>query len=208
MKSLVDQLVADGYLKTPEIIEAFRRVPREDFVPGAIREEAPSNQPLPIGYGQTISQPLTVAIMIELLQPKSGESVLDIGAGSGWTAALLATIVGPKGTVVAVERIPQLCRQAEENLTKYDFPHLELVEGDGLAVAKERPSFDCIHVAAGAVAVPPILKERLRVGGRLVVPVGSHVHTMVMLRREDASAFSEQRLPGFAFVPLIESARA
>lgn len=146
--------------------------------------------------------------MLELLQPQPGESVLDIGAGSGWTAALFATLVGPGGSVVAVERIPQLCRQAAKNLAPYDFPQLELVEGDGIAVAKERGLFDCIHVAAGAPQMPPILKQRLKVGGRLVIPVGGHVHTMVVLCRDTARTFLERQIPGFAFVPLIHDVGA
>ncbi|MCD6283661.1 protein-L-isoaspartate O-methyltransferase, partial [bacterium] len=96
METLIQQLISEGYLKTPEIIKAFREIDRKDFVPSYLKKEAYINAPLPIGFGQTISQPLTVAFMLELLQPKRGDKILDIGSGSGWTTALLAYIVGQK----------------------------------------------------------------------------------------------------------------
>ena len=108
MKQLIKNLISSGYLKTPEIINAFYKIDRIDFVPEELKYEAHTNTPLPIGYGQTVSQPLTVAFMLELLQPKSGHKILDVGSGSGWQSVLLACLAGNKGRVIAVERIPEL----------------------------------------------------------------------------------------------------
>jgi len=102
MSTLIRQLIAQNYLRTPEIIKAFQKIKREDFLPDYLKNEAEENYPLPIGFGQTISQPLTVAFMFELLQPQRGHKILDIGSGSGWTTALLAEIVGEEGRVYAI----------------------------------------------------------------------------------------------------------
>ena len=120
--SLIDSLIQQGWLKTPEIIEAFRKIKRIDFLPEDMKDLAELNEALPIGYGQTISQPLVVAFMLELLQPKKGEKILDIGSGSGWTSALLADIVSQKensGKVIAIEFIPELKEFGEKNVAKY-----------------------------------------------------------------------------------------
>lgn len=205
MERLLEQLMSDGYLRTERIIRAFRKVPRADFLPEQERQFADRNEPLPIGFGQTISQPLTVALMLELLQPKLGESVLDIGAGSGWTTALFATIVGPKGRVVAIERIPQLHAFAKKNLAPFGFSNVTLLQGDGTFGHPQSSPFDCIHVAAGARhGVPDALKKQLAVAGRLVIPVGEPMQTLVCVTRTAKDAFDEQRIPGFSFVPLIE----
>ena len=131
-ENLIDSLIRDGYLKTLEIIEAFKAIDRADFVPEEYKSEAYVNAPLPLGLDQTISQPLTVAFMLELLEPKPGEKILDIGAGSGWTTALLAYIVSqhkevelPKEVqlpkIIAIERILELKQMAEKNISKYNF---------------------------------------------------------------------------------------
>src|SRR3989344_3889502 len=104
MEALLDELIKEGYLKSPEIIEAFSKIKRRDFLPADLAGEESVNAPLPIGHGQTISQPLTVAFMFELLQPGTNQKVLDIGSGSGWTTAMLAELVKPKGKVYAIER--------------------------------------------------------------------------------------------------------
>ena len=106
--ALIDSLIKEGWLKTPRIIKAFREVKRVDFLPKEIKDLAELNEALSIGYGQTISQPLVVAFMLELLQPQPGDKILDVGSGSGWTTALLAQIVGQKGKVIAIDIIPEL----------------------------------------------------------------------------------------------------
>lgn len=208
MEELLRQLQEQGYLTTPRIIEAFRAVSRDAFVLPDYRADAARNEPLPIGYGQTISQPLTVALMLELLQPVLGERVLDVGAGSGWTAALLKHLVGEKGSVVAVERVPQLRRFAEENLARAGVD-VKVVGGDGSRGVSASAPFDVIHVAAAARrGVPEPLKAQLAVHGRLVVPVGEASQTMTLLTRTSPTKYAQRHIPGFSFVPLIEGERA
>ncbi len=132
--SLIDDLIKEGWLKTPEIIDAFRKIKRADFLPDDIKYLADVNEAFPIGFGQTISQPLTVAFMLELLQPKAGDKILDVGAGSGWTTALLAYCVSQKGRVIAVEIVPELAEFGRNNVAKYNFIETGIVEyvcGDG-----------------------------------------------------------------------------
>jgi len=121
MSHLINQLISEGTLKTPAIISAFEKIKREDFMLPENADEAEANYPLSIGHSQTISQPFTVAFMLELLEPQPGDKILDIGSGSGWTTALLAEIIGPQGQVFAIERIPELKKFGENNVKKY-FP--------------------------------------------------------------------------------------
>lgn len=119
MKFLINELTEQGYLKTPRVIQAMKKIDRADFILPEFEKSAYANVPLPIGERQTISQPLTVAFMLELLQPKSGDKTLDIGSGSGWTTALLTEIVGKKGRVFAIEIVPELCKFGIKNISKY-----------------------------------------------------------------------------------------
>ena len=118
---IIEDLIQGGWLKTPRIIEAFQKIKRVDFLPEDMKDLAELNEALPIGYGQTISQPLVVAFMLEQLEPKEGDKILDIGSGSGWTTALLAEIVGSKGKVIAIDIVPELVEFGEKNVAKYDF---------------------------------------------------------------------------------------
>ena len=204
MEELINQLIKEEYLKTPLIIEAFRKIKREDFVAAELKDEADINAPLPIGYGQTISQPLTVAFMLELLQPRAGEKILDIGSGSGWQSALLAYCVGEKGKVFAIERIQELVEFGKKNISKYNYIEKRIVEficGDGSRGLKEQAPFDKIVVAASAEKTPKALKEQLKINGRLVIPVQSSI--WLLIKKSD-NEFEEKEFPGFAFVPLIE----
>ena len=125
---LVDNLIEDGYLKTPEIISAFRKIKREDFLPKNLKSLGELNEPLPIGKGQTISQPLTVAFMFELLQPKKGDIILDVGSGSGWTTSLLGEDVGKSGKVYGIEIIKEIKEFGEENTKKYNIISKEIIK--------------------------------------------------------------------------------
>jgi len=206
MTSLIEQLIKDGYLKTPEIIEAFKKIKREDFILPEFKEEAEANYPLPIGYGQTISQPLTVAFMLELLQPKKGDKILDIGSGSGWTTALLAEIVGEEGKVFGVEIISELKCFGEENTKKYNFVksgRAVFVCGDGSKGLPQESPFDKIHVAAAAAKIPPALLNQLKIGGRLVIPVGIESQDMILVEKIGEKKYKEKKFPGFLFVPLV-----
>ena len=128
---LINSLINEGILRTPEIIEAFRRVRREDFVLPQYREHAYVDEPLPIMEGQTISQPLTVAAMTEALQPKAGQKILEVGAGSGYQAAVLAEIVGQKGKIITLERLRALVEFARKNLRICGYTNAVVIEGDG-----------------------------------------------------------------------------
>ena len=204
MKELIEKLIKQGYLQTPLIIEAFKTIKREDFVPESLKSEADINAPLPIGCGQTISQPLTVAFMLELLQPRPGERILDIGAGSGWQTALLAHCVGQKGKVFAVERIPELVTFGRENVAEYNFLKkgiVKFIEGDASKGLEEQAPFDKIVAAASAEKIPKKWKEQLRIGGRLVTPIKDSI--WLLIKKSDKK-FDQREFPGFAFVPLIE----
>ncbi len=203
MKELIKRLKAEGILRTPRIIQAFEKVNREGFVTPEYLGEASVNEPLPIGYGQTISQPLTVAFMLELLQPEPGNRVLDVGAGSGWTAALLADVVGPEGKVYAVERIPQLKKFCSDNVRRAGYTNVEVLTSDGSRGLSEQAPFDRIEVAAAAKEIPPALIDQLAVGGKLVIPVGEYVQDVVLVEKLRRGQYRERRFPGFQFVPLV-----
>lgn len=206
---LVRELIRGGYLKTAAIIDAFRAVDRKDFVLEEYASEAYGNYPLPIGFGQTISQPLTVAFMLELLQPKAGEKILEIGAGSGWVTALLAYIVsggkggGAPGKVMAIERLPVLKDMAIDNVSKYNFINkgiAEVVLGDGSKGYPSEAPFQKITSAAAAVSIPVAWKEQLKVKGRIVAPV---MNTIEVWDKIGINEFRYKEYNGFSFVPLV-----
>jgi protein-L-isoaspartate(D-aspartate) O-methyltransferase len=162
------QLRARG-IEDEEVLRAMGGVPRELFVPETERRRAYDDAALPIGHGQTISQPYMVAVIVEALTVRPGLRVLDVGAGSGYQAAVLAEL---GAEVVAIERIPELAEQARANLVSAGYERVEVVVGDGTLGRPERAPYDGIAVAAAAPAFPQTLYEQLRAGGRLVVPVG------------------------------------
>ena len=200
MEKLVSELIKTGYLKTPAVISAFRKIDRKDFVPETIKGFAYANRPLDIGEDQTISQPLTVAFMLELLELSPGLKVLDVGTGSGWQAALIAEIVGQGGLVVSIERIKKLSDQASRNLAKYEMSNLKLVVGDGSQGYPNDAPYDRVVAATASDAVSSAWKEQLRVGGIIVAPVGT---SLVKIIRVSDDKFEVEEYPGFVFVPLV-----
>lgn len=203
MQNLIQQLIDQGYLKTPAIISAFKKIKREDFLPEHLKYEAEINAPVLVGFGQTNSQPLTVAFMLELLQPQPGQKVLDVGAGSGWTSALLAEIVGKNGKVFAVERIPELAQFAKKNAAKYNFSNLQFICADGAKGLQNQAPFDRILVSAAAAKIPQALKKQLAVGGKMVIP--TQAQDVRLIKRVGDNDFKEKIYPGFVFVPLVEN---
>ena len=204
-ENLINSLISDGYLKTPLLIEAFKNIDRADFVFEEYKSSAYINAPLPIGYEQTISQPLTVAFLLELLEPKPGEKILDIGVGSGWTSALLAQITGQ---VIGIERIPELKEFAEKNLAKYGFIEkgiVKLFAADGTKGYKKEAPYDKILAGASAKGdVPVEWKKQLKIGGRIVAPVGNSV---VVIDKTGKGKYSRKEHFGFSFVPLISNSK-
>ncbi len=184
-------------------MQAFLEVDRADFVGDDNQSFAYINRPLSIGFGQTISQPLTVAFMLEQLSPQVGNRILDIGCGSGWTTALLSSIVGEKGRVVGIERIPELAEFAKNNLSKYSsFYHIYTIKcGNGTNGYKEEAPFDRIIAAASGSKIPKAWKEQLKVGGRIVAPVKDSI---MVIDKLPHNQYREKVYRGFAFVPLIQ----
>lgn len=196
---LVDYLVATGVLESEHLMRAFRTIDRKDFVQVDYDNEAYGDYPLPIGYGQTISQPTTVALMLEFLEVQKGGSILDIGSGSGWTTALLAELVGKSGSVLGLELVPELVEFGSENLDHYGFKHAR-IEQAGEKLGRPDEKFDKILVSAAAEELPEELIEQLKVGGVLVVPVGNAI-LKVTKTAEDKT--ETERRGGFTFVPLV-----
>jgi protein-L-isoaspartate(D-aspartate) O-methyltransferase len=182
------------------VLRAMGRVPRHCFVPPRLRDRAYADTPLPIGHGQTISQPLMVATMVEALELTGRERVLEVGAGSGYQAAVLAAIA-PE--VVALEIIPELVDLARENLAAAGITNVDLRLSDGGLGLPEEAPFQAIIVAAGAPSVPKPLVEQLGTGGRLLIPVDDiWGQTLLRLRRAPDGSIRTERLGGCAFVPL------
>jgi len=204
--NLVDSLIQEGWLKTPRIIEAFRRIKRADFLPEGLKDLAELNEALPIGYGQTISQPLVVAFMLELLDPRPGEKILDVGSGSGWTTALLAEIVRneeKEGRVLGIEIIPELMEFGKKNAQKYNFVEKRIAEficGDGSKGYQKEAPFDKILASASAPKLPKAWQEQLKIGGRIVTPMGSSIWLFI---KKSEKEFDKIEYPDFLFVPMV-----
>jgi protein-L-isoaspartate(D-aspartate) O-methyltransferase len=195
------QLVARG-IRDGAVLRAFRKVPREAFLPRRLRDFAYDDSPLPIGEGQTISQPYIVARMVEALRLHPGARVLEIGAGSGYAAAILAEIAAE---VCTVERHASLAVEARERLERAGYASVKVVHGDGSRGYEPDAPYDGIVVAAGAPAVPESLRLQLAVGGRLVIPVGRTPRSQMLVRvtRESETGFRRERLDPVRFVPLV-----
>ncbi|MBI3638651.1 protein-L-isoaspartate O-methyltransferase [Candidatus Wolfebacteria bacterium] len=229
-ENLINSLIKDGYLRTPAIIDAFKAIDRADFVSDEYKNDAYVNAPLPIGFEQTISQPLVVAFMIELLEPKAGEKILDVGAGSGWQTAILSYIVSQNdsehsGKIIGLERIPELANMAEKNISKYDFfapaqkvldeetatekdivlnpikGIAKIIKADGSKGYKKEAPYDKIIAGASAMGDVPIdWRKQLKIGGRIVAPVGQSI---VVIDKTGKGKYSGKEFFGFSFVPLI-----
>ena len=200
-KKLVADLVDASRLKTPNIIKAFLKVDRTHFILEENRAYAYSDHPLTIGYGQTISQPTTVAIMLEYLMPKEGDGILDIGAGSGWTTALLASIVGASGTVAGLELIPDLVQFGQNNLKKSGISLNNVaISQAGSELGLPGQFFDKILVSASAKYFPNELLDQLKIGGRIVVPVDMGLH---IVTKASQHSYEKDIDSGYVFVPLI-----
>jgi protein-L-isoaspartate(D-aspartate) O-methyltransferase len=196
---MVDQYIVPHGVKDTAVIAAMRRVPRHRFVPARYSVFAYIDGPLPIGYGQTISQPSLVASMTEELQLKKTDKVLEIGTGSGYQAAILAELVDK---VLTIEILEPLARQAEQTLTELGYKNVRVRAGDGYLGWPEEAPFDAIIVTAAPGDVPQPLLNQLAVGGRMILPVGRAVQTLELYRRT-AEGYERKTLTLVRFVPLV-----
>ena len=202
LSDLINHLIKTHALTTPSIIKSFHNIDRREFVGTNNIPMAYHDSPLSIGYSQTISQPTTVAHMLEWLQPQEGEAILDIGSGSGWTTTLLADSVGPTGTVLGLERSPELVKFGNNNLNKYSFSHAK-IEKASSSLGKENTKFNRILVSAAAPHFTPSLLDQLFTNGTLVIPIKHAIH---IIKKTSSTTYNETKHEGYSFVPLhIES---
>lgn len=209
-RELIEEIESDvratskmiGVSKLDErVLKSMDEVPREEFVAKALRIFAYDNRPLPIGYGQTISQPYIVAIMTDLLKPARGDKVLEVGTGSGYQAAILSKLVKE---VYTIEIIPELAKEAAERLKSLGYANVRAKAGDGYYGWKDAAPFDGIIVTAAASQIPPPLVKQLKPGGRMIIPVGGPFYTqqLVLLTKEAEDEVTMKQLLPVRFVPL------
>jgi protein-L-isoaspartate(D-aspartate) O-methyltransferase len=197
-RMLQEQIIARG-IRSPQVLEALRKIPRHQFVPPAMQPSAYEDTALPIGLGQTISQPYVVAFMTEALELKPQDRVLEIGTGSGYQAAILSLLARE---VYSIEIIEELGQAAEVRLKQLGYANVHVRIGDGYRGWPESAPFDAIIVTAAPPDVPPALVAQLRVGGRMVVPVGRNEQDLIRLRRSPRGLERESLL-AVRFVPMV-----
>jgi protein-L-isoaspartate(D-aspartate) O-methyltransferase len=209
-RALIQEIEADvrqtsEYLQravlNPGVLKTLNQVPRHLFVPEELRDQAYENRPLPIGYGQTISQPYIVAIMTDLIDPQPQDRALEIGTGSGYQAAVLSQLVSK---VYTMEIIEPLGEQATARLQRLDYGNIEVKIADGYFGWESEAPFDLIIVTAAASHIPPPLVKQLKPGGRMIIPVGSRFMTqqLLLLRKDEEEQLSVQQILPVRFVPL------
>jgi protein-L-isoaspartate(D-aspartate) O-methyltransferase len=199
---MVETQLAHRGIRDPWVLHAMRTVPRERFVAESQQDEAYDDGPLPIGEGQTISQPYVVALMTEAVEPRPGDRALEVGTGSAYAAAVLATIVTE---VYTIERLGALATMARQRLADLGYHNVHVVEGDGTLGWPEHAPYDAIIVTAGGPRVPAALLDQLGIGGRLIMPVGSahRFQHLVRVTRTGTDSYEHEDLEDVAFVPLI-----
>lgn len=200
-QKLVETIKAKG-IKDTKVIEAIGKIPRHLFMDSSFLDHAYQDKAFPIAADQTISQPYTVAFQTELLQVKSGDKILEIGTGSGYQTAVLCAL-GAK--VFSIERQHELYKKTSKFLPKLGYRAKKLIFGDGYIGLESEAPYDSIIVTAGAPFVPKALLGQLKVGGRLVIPVGDEVQIMTLFVRTSAKDFEKHEFGEFRFVPLLEN---
>lgn len=198
-KNMVEFQIQKRGIKDRKVLEAMLKVPRHLFVPEQMKELAYGDEPLPIGEGQTISQPYIVAYMTEALKLTGNERVLEIGTGSGYQTAILAEIVKE---VYTVEVIPELSRRAQKVLAELGYNNIKFLIGDGTRGWPEHAPYDAILVSAAPATVPRTLVDQLKINGRMIIPVGTDFQELMLVRRKK-DGWEEERLIGVRFVPLV-----
>ncbi|MCL6638729.1 MAG: protein-L-isoaspartate(D-aspartate) O-methyltransferase [Firmicutes bacterium] len=199
-REMVESQIAARGVRNEAVLNSMRTVPRHLFVPEALQEYAYRDSPLPIGEGQTISQPYIVALMAEALEPRAEDRVLEIGTGSGYAAAILSRLVS---MVYTIERREILAKQAQNRFRALQYDNIIVRVGDGTKGWPEEAPFDGILITAGAPAVPRTLGGQLKPGGRMVLPVGYRMHQSLLRLRLTGGGFTRENLGPVCFVPLI-----
>lgn len=202
MEMVETQIAARG-IKDPSTLDAMRSVPRHEFLPLRLRSEAYNDYPLPIGHGQTISQPYVVAFMTEAIRPKPGEKILEIGAGSGYQAAVLAQTGAQVYTVEIIEPLAEMARQTLERL---GYKNARVRHGDGYRGWPEEAPFDAIVVTCAPDKIPPDLVAQLKDGGRMIIPVGNGMNQELVLLRKTGDRIEKQSVLPVRFVPMTGEA--
>ncbi len=199
-REMVETQIGKRGVTSPRVLEVTAAVPRHEFVPEQFRAEAYADKPLPIGEGQTISQPFMVAAMTEALELNGDERVLEIGTGSGYQAAVLSVLARE---VISVESRTPLALAAQERLTRLGYTNVHVHNGDGSAGFPEAAPYDAILVTAGAPEIPAVFVSQLRQGGRLVIPVGDQENQTLVQAKLENGRFKQRTLLGCRFVPLL-----
>ncbi|MDO8682657.1 MAG: protein-L-isoaspartate(D-aspartate) O-methyltransferase [Armatimonadota bacterium] len=199
-EEMVQEIIRGGGAADPRVLAAMRKVPRHEFVPQEYLAYAYDNRPLPIGERQTISQPLMVAMMTEALDIDPDSRILEIGTGSGYQTALLAEL---SAKVYSIERYETLATRARETLASLGYTNVEVLVADGSQGYPERSPYNRILVTAGAPTVPDLLIEQLRIGGKMVIPVGDFSYQALTLVEKTDRGASYREITGCVFVPLI-----
>lgn len=199
---LVEKLKMEGYIKTKAVEKAFLETQRELFVPEKLKDYAYVDTPLEIGNGQTISAPHMVAIMCEALDLKKGQKILEIGAGSGYHAAIVSKLIGDKGHIYTIERFPSLADNAKKNFEKVGIKNVTVELGDGSEGLSKYAPYDSIYVTCAAPFIPQPLVEQLKDPGKLLIPVGQFISKLELVEKKNKK-ITENDLGSCAFVPLV-----
>ena len=197
---MVKEQIENRGISDEKVLEAMRKTPRHRFVPGTYQQHAYSDSPLPIGHDQTISQPYIVALMTELMDLHKSDKVLEIGTGSGYQAAILGRLAGE---VYTIEIVEALAKRSKALLREMDFENIHVKHGDGYKGWPEEAPFDKIIVTAAPEEVPEALKEQLKPGGKMVLPVGDQFQLLKVIRKSASGKISEETITGVRFVPMI-----
>ncbi len=200
-KELIQTIREQG-IYNKSVLDAILKIPRHLFVPKGYLDQAYANYPLPIAGDQTISQPYTVAFMLQALELKKGQTILEIGTGSGWNAALIAHIIGKKGFVYTTEIVPELIKFSTKNLKKFNFKNLKIIETDGSKGYVAKAPFDRIIATAACPFIPFPWIEQLKEEGIIVAPIGSLYGQCMIKAKKIKGTIQEENLGYFMFVPL------
>ena len=198
--TLIKQWLDKKLIINKEVLEAFNKVKRENFILKKYLKQAYEDIPLPIGFGATVSQPTTVIIMTQALEVKNGNRILEVGTGSGYQAAILSVLAGEKGKIITTEFIKELSEFAKQNLKQYK--NIEVIHTDGSKGYKQKATYDAIIITAAIPEIPKTLIDQLKEGGRLVAPVGPQGEQRMIKIIKKENKLIKENLGSFMFVPL------